>query len=408
MYALAEQRIFCFEKMVLKLGMMFLAMAIFSGQNMSISAYTSDLLLKGFISKEHDNNALFLLQKEWAESIETKYGATNFKSLDEGVIYTRVTKNINGRNIKINIAEVNRALNPKIEIIPLTASNDIHEKTSINKIEPNAILAVNGTYFKQNTGTPLGTLVINNEIITGPIYERVAFGISKNGFKTERLGFTGEIKNNNTTLKIDNINQPRMLFSHILIYTSKWGDISPTTKSKCKQLAIKDGKIIATSDYPLVIPEGGVVISGPQEKLKEFKLGEYVNINYKITPEWKDVKHIISGGPYLVKNGDIFVDAKSQKLTSISGRNPRTAIGYTKENTMIIVTVDGRKEGSSGVTLKELARLMKELNCYEAINLDGGSSTSMFVEGKILNGSNVKTSTKISNALVVREKTDTL
>ena len=404
MYALAEQRIFCFEKMVLKLGMLFLAMAVFSGQNMSISAYTSDVLLKGYILKEHGSNALFLLKEKWTQEIEEKYGQTNIKTIDEGIIYTRLNKKINGRNIKINVAEINRNLNPNLEIIPKTAANEIHTKSAINKIEPNALLAVNGTYFKQNTGTPLGTLVINNEIITGPIYERVAMGIGDNQFKTARLGFSGELKNKTKTLKIDNINQPRMLYSHVLIYTNKWGEKTPVTKSKCKQLAIQNGKIIATSDYPLIIPENGIVISAPKEKLEGFKLGEKVEITYKITPEWKDIKHIISGGPYLMKDGEIFIDAQSQKLTSISGRNPRTAIGYTKDNTMIIVTVDGRKEGSSGVTLNELANLMKELGCYEAINLDGGSSTVMFVNGTILNGTNAANTIKISNALIIKEK----
>ena len=405
MYALAEQRIFCFEKMVLKLGMLFLAMAVFSGQNMSISAYTSDVLLKGYILKEHANNALFLLKENWIKEINEKYGQENIKTLDEGIIYTRLNKKINGRKIRINVAEINRNINSNIEIIPKTASTELHSKTTINKIEPNAILSINGTYFKQDTGTPLGTLVIDNEIITGPIYERVALGIGENKFKTARISFTGELKSKSKIIKIDNINQPRMLQSHTLIYTNKWGEISPTTKSKCKQLAIQNGKIVATSDYPLIIPENGFVISASAEKLEGFKLGEQVEVNYKITPEWKDIRHIISGGPYLLKNGEIFVDAKSQKLTAITGRNPRTAIGYTKNNTMIVVTVDGRKEGSSGITLNELANIMRELKCYEAINLDGGSSTSMFVDGLVINGSNVKNSTRISNALVIRAKT---
>ena len=121
-----------------------------------------------------------------------------------------------------------------------------------------------------------------------------------------------------------------------------------------------------------------------------------------MNPNWEDVNHIISGGPYLIKNGSVFVDATSQKLNGITGRNPRTAIGYTKDNVMIMVTVDGRKEGSSGVTLIELGRLMKELGCYEAINLDGGSSTVMYVDGTILSGTNIKNSSSISNALSVR------
>lgn len=403
MYALAEQRIFCFEKMVLKIGILLIAVAVFSGQDVSISAYSAGTLLKGYIVKEHSNDALFLLRyARDAEMIE-KYKGSVVNKLEEGVHYIRINKFINKRNIRINVAEVDRKLNSNIEIVPKLASNSLHSKAKISNIEKNAILAVNGTYFKQNTGTPLGALVIDNEIITGPIYERVALGIGQEEFKTSRLAFVGTLTNKKRQVKVDNINQPRMSYFHTLIYTQAWGEKSPETKSGTKHIAIKDGKIVATSAYSLIIPENGIVISAPADNLDGFELGDKVKLDYSLVPNWENVDYIISGGPYLLKNGKIFIDASSQKLNAITGRNPRTAIGYTKENTMIIVTVDGRKEGSSGVTLEELAKIMSDLGCYEAINLDGGSSTVMYVKGNTLSGSNVK-STAISNALVVRNK----
>ena len=195
-----------------------------------------------------------------------------------------------------------------------------------------------------------------------------------------------------------------MMFSEVLLYNENWGEKSGITKKGSTHIAILDNKIVAKSDYSLLIPEGGLVLSAPKTVLKNFKLGEKVTINYNLNPNWEDTDHIISGGPYLLKEGDVFIDATSQKLNSITGRNPRTAIGYTKDNVMLMVTIDGRKEGSTGVTLKELANIMKELGCYEAINLDGGSSTVMYVNGNIYTGSNVKNSTAISNALAVRIK----
>ena len=403
MYALAEQRIFCFEKMVLKIGILLIAVAVFSGQDVSISAYSAGTLLKGYIVKEHSDDALFLLRyARDAEMIE-KYKGSVVNKLEEGVHYVRLNKFINKRNIRINVAEVDRKLNSNIEIVPKLASKSLHSKAKISNIEKNAILAVNGTYFKQNTGTPLGALVIDNEIITGPIYERVALGIGQDEFKTSRLAFEGTLTNRKRQVKVDNINQPRKSYFHTLIYTQAWGEKSPETKSGTKHIAIKDGKIVATSAYSLIIPENGVVISAPADNLDGFELGDKVKLDYSLVPNWENVDHIISGGPYLLKNGEIFVDASSQKLNAITGKNPRTAIGYTKENTMIIVTVDGRKEGSSGVTLEELAKIMSDLGCYEAINLDGGSSTVMYVKGNTFSGSNVK-STAISNALVIRSK----
>ena len=411
MYAPAEQKLFfCSEKTVIKLGILITAIAVFSGQNMSISAYETGTVLKGYVQEntilKEQNDALFLLQNKWNESIKKKYGKNYIKKLDNGIIYTSMIKTVNSRKVKINISEINRKLNPEIEIIPQLSSNNLHSKSKIRNIaiQNKAILAVNGTYFKQNTGTPLGTLVIDKEIITGPIYERVGLGIGDNGFSTARIAFNGRLKNKNKEIKIDNINQPRMLFSQVLIYTNKWGVKSPVTNKPSKHLAIKENKIIAMSDYPLIIPEGGYVISMPKEKAQGFKLGDKVSVNYELTPNLENVNHIISGGPYLLKSGEIYIDTKNEKLTAITGRNPRTAIGYTKDNVMIIVTVDGRKEGFSGVTLNELAKIMKDLGCWEAINLDGGSSTVMYVNGSTISGSNIKGSAMISNALTVRKK----
>lgn len=403
--ALAERKIICSEKMVLKLGLVLMAIAIFSGQNMTMNAYETGNILKGYIEKntmykEQSNDALFL----WEKSLAEKYGNNKIQRIEEGIVYVSLIKYINSRKIKIHVAEINRNINKDIEIIPQLSSNKLHSKSKINNIaiQNDAIIAINGTYFKQNTGTPLGTLVINNEIISGPIYERVGMGISKDGFKTSRISFNGKLKTKNEEIEINNINQARMMFSEVLLYNQNWGIKSAETKAGSMHIAIKGKKVIATSDYPLLIPEDGYVISGPKEVLQNINLGEKIKIEYKLNPKWENTNHIISGGPYLLKDGTVFVDATSQKLNSITGRNPRTAIGYTKENVMLMVTVDGRKEGSSGVTLKELANLMQDLGCYEAINLDGGSSTVMYVDGKTYTGSNLKNSASINNALIVK------
>ena len=404
MYALAERRIVCSEKMVLKLGFVLMVLAVFSGQSMTMNTFEAESILQQYIQentmyKEQENNALFL----WENSLVEKYGKNKVQKLDDGVVYVSLIKYINSRRIKINVAEINRNINENIEISPLMSVN---KKSKINNIatQNNVLVAVNGTYFKQDTGKPLGTLVINDKIISGPIYERVGMGISDVGFKTSRIAFTGELKNETTTIKIDNINQPRMMYSEVLLYNQNWGLKSAETKKDSTHIVILNNKIIAKSDYPLYIPDNGFVLSAPKTTLKGFKLGDKVTINYNLNPNWEDTDHIISGGPYLIKEGSIFVDPISQKLTSIAGKNPRTAIGYTKDNVMIMVTVDGRKEGSTGVTLKELANIMKDLGCYEAINLDGGSSTVMYVNGNVYTGSNLKNSTSISNALAVRVK----
>ena len=400
MYALAKQRNICLEKMVYKLGIVVLLMAFFSGGGMQLNAGESVVeyyIHENIMKKEH-LNALFLLRQEWMESLKVKYQKNEIKEITDGIVYVRINK----RKIKINVAEINRNINPNIEIIPQMASEKMHSKKRINNIAADAKIAINGTYFKQDTGTPLGVLMINNKIITGPIYDRVALGISDFGFKTSRVSFEGYIKKGDNIIALNNINQPRMMFTQVLVYTPLWGIKSPATKKESVHIAVSNNIITQVSKYPVNIPKDGYVISAPKDKVIGLKKGDKIDLQYKINPNWDDVKHIISGGPYLIKNGSVFVDAASQKLNGITGRNPRTAIGYTKDNIMIMVTVDGRKEGSSGVTLIELGRLMKELGCYEAINLDGGSSTVMYVDGTILSGTNIKNSSSISNALAVK------
>ncbi|MBQ9246412.1 phosphodiester glycosidase family protein [bacterium] len=409
--ALAQRRIFCSEKMVLKLGIVLMALAVFSGQGMPDVEYTAEGALKGYIQnnnifeKEQSDDALFLLKNKWEQDLKSKYGNNSVKHLDNGVAYISMVKYINSHRTKINIAEINRNINPNIEIIPQLSSSKMHSKSKIWKIveDDEVLIAVNGTYFKQDTGTPLGALVINGDIISGPIYERAGFAITETGFSTSKIAFTGELKSNNEIIKIDNINQPRMMASNVLIYTSKWGSKTPATIKPSANIAIRNNRIIEKSNNPVSIPYDGFVINAPIEVLKNLKSGDDVEVHYSLTPNM-NADNIISGGPYLIKEGSIYVDTAIEKLNAISGRNPRTAIGYTKDNVMIMVTVDGRKEGSSGLTLNELAQLMKSLGCYEAINLDGGSSTVMYVGGKIYSGTNIKNAVSISNALVVRKK----
>lgn len=73
-----------------------------------------------------------------------------------------------------------------------------------------------------------------------------------------------------------------------------------------------------------------------------------------------------------------------------------------------MVTADGREGSSIGMTLMELANYMKSIGCIGAINLDGGGSTVMYVDGKIVNKPNVKGGITLSNALVLTELSDNI
>ena len=69
-------------------------------------------------------------------------------------------------------------------------------------------------YFKPQTGVPLGTLMINKKVYTGPIYDRVAMGFFDNGYAMARVQLKANVNTNIGGLKVDNVNQPRMLSTH--------------------------------------------------------------------------------------------------------------------------------------------------------------------------------------------------
>lgn len=345
-------------------------------------------------------------QEKFENKIKSKYKGYVINNVDTGIKHIKMVKYYNGKPVKINVVEMNNKVASNYEVKPAIASVTLPNKRTVRNIaqRTNSIVAINGGFFKPQTGVPLGTLMIDKKIYTGPIYDRVALGIFKDGYDVGRVQLDGKIIGNNQEIKIDNINQPRMLSSYILAYTRDWGKYAPVSPQYGVQLQIVGNKITAASANPLSIPENGYVLVGPKSKLGKLFGADYVDVEIKTNPKWENVQHIISGGPYLLKDNQIFIDMTAQKLQSIGGRNPRTAIGYTEDNNLVLVAVDGREGSSVGLTLVELAKLMKTLGCTNAINLDGGGSTVMYIKGQIVNHPHQSGGIALSNALVISKK----
>jgi exopolysaccharide biosynthesis protein len=116
--------------------------------------------------------------------------------------------------------------------------------------------------------------------------------------------------------------------------------------------------------------------------LSKTQIPVFQNNPYK---KWK-VKTAVGGGPVLLQNGEIAItNNEEHKFTGkqINDRHPRTAMGYTYNNELIILVIEGRNKGlADGATLTQLAQIFKDLGCKEAINLDGGGSSCMLINGK--------------------------
>jgi hypothetical protein len=110
------------------------------------------------------------------------------------------------------------------------------------------------------------------------------------------------------------------------------------------------------------------------------------SFDFSKTETW-EVNDALHAGPVLMHEGKIRVTSDEEVFfgSTISNIHPRTAAGYRNSGELVLLVVDGRQIDSRGVDLQELAILMRDLGCVEAINLDGGGSSAMVVDGKLLN-----------------------
>lgn len=132
-----------------------------------------------------------------------------------------------------------------------------------------------------------------------------------------------------------------------------------------------------------------------KDSIVRFSLNDFLSQNPPITgttkqdmkmhSRWK-MQTAVGGGPVLLQNGEIKI-TNNEELKfagrAIDDKHPRTAIGYTRDNKLIILVVEGRNTGKAeGATLTQMAQVFKDLGCWEALNLDGGGSSCMLVNGK--------------------------
>jgi hypothetical protein len=122
--------------------------------------------------------------------------------------------------------------------------------------------------------------------------------------------------------------------------------------------------------------------------------------------KWK-MTEVMGGGPVLVENYAKKITDKEELFSQIAGVNPRTAVGYTDQQEVIFMVIDGRQEISEGVTFEELSDIFLGLGVKEAINLDGGGSSTFWVNGQVLNHPSDKTGLrKVASVLIVKKKSE--
>ena len=165
------------------------------------------------------------------------------------------------------------------------------------------------------------------------------------------------------------------------------------TAANNKAILAVNGDYYGASSTGYVIRNGVVYRDTVREDASNGDLAIYKDGSFKIIYEnevsadqlVKDgVVNLLAFGPALIENGEIVVNTKSEVGQSMAS-NPRTAIGIIDENHYIIIVSDGRTSESQGLSLYELAEVMKSYGVKTAYNLDGGGSSTMYFNGQVIN-----------------------
>ena len=327
------------------------------------------------------------------------------------------------------------------------------ETTSSLAAAAGALAATNGGYFVMDPaagapGDPAGAAVHDGKVLSEPVGDRPSLVIDKNKTSVQRLHWHGTVTGAGQAgeLPLDGINRvpglirncggtddtPTNLPLHdftctdadeIIAFTPEYGPTTPSGPG-LEVLLDAQGTVTAVNHTRgATVPAGGQTlqaIGADADKLAALAApGAKLKVNTDLldrsgkTLQPHAGTDVVNGGPTLVENGQLNVTAKRDGMARtndsnsffygwVHKRNPRTIAGVDAQGRTLIVTADGRQTTSLGLSIKEAADVARSLGMVNAINLDGGGSTTMAQGGQVVNSPSDATGERpVGDALLV-------
>jgi hypothetical protein len=284
--------------------------------------------------------------------------------------------------------------------------------------ERQPVAAINGDFFTMTgpgQGATVGLCVRDGELLGLP-FGRPAFAVLADG--NLRIG---TVQATATLLppdaealpvaRVNNTRGPQVL----VLYSPAWGESTHTGPDGVEValrfvepgvtcLRLPQQTLVEVVAMPelakgnLAIPRDGLVLSAHgtwARQVAALRPGTRLALHLKADPA-EPVQQAIGGSAVLVRDGAVAYVAKPNEP-----RHPRSALGFDQRQAVAVV-VDGRRPGHSiGMTLPELAALLKGLGCREGLNLDGGGSSTCWVRGKVVNRPSDGSERAVANALAL-------
>jgi len=318
----------------------------------------------------------------------------------------------------MNVLEIDLRT-PGLSIRGIRANDAFKTRETVKSMSartPSVVAAVNGDFFNIRTGESENNVVIEGDVIKGvgvtdSPYDTWSnlhsqFAVDwKNRPYIDRFGIDAKARFGGTTVKVDGINF-RQDSTSLVLYTKAVGD-SAQADTLGRDFEFVPLKLIAHRGDTLLykvdgtvqkggwmrLSSGGAFAGGGKSRATVERIARYkgtVRVITSFSPPRGRLRTIVGGWPRLVRDGKRtaeYADILEGTFPRFSsGRHPRTAVGFNRDSTtLILLTVDGRRESDSGMSLVELADAMLSVGAYQAMAFDGGGSTTMIVDGNLVN-----------------------
>ncbi len=323
--------------------------------------------------------------------------------------------------MSIHVLKVDRA-NPRFKFSTCLAHNTVfgleplsRQVQSVARSGHIPMAAINGDFFRIRSGPyqgdPLGLQILKGELISSPRTASFWLDAEQQPHIARVQADFQATWPDGTSIPFD-INQ-ELTADHAVLYTPSMGPCTRTESGvelvleanrDTRWLPIEPGRIyqariLAQNQEPnSVIPPGKLILSlspSVTRTLKTVTPGTVVSLSMKTRPDLTGVSTAIGGGPLLIADGT------KQTFSPNPPRHPRSAIGWNATHVFFVV-VDGRqKDLSVGMTLPELADLMGDLKCTDALNLDGGGSSTLWLAGSLMNSPSDGRERRVANGLTL-------
>lgn len=348
----------------------------------------------------------------WTTRSQVFYDTVSVRSVGPGMTHYLIIAPAVPWNI--NVLKVDLK-NPYLSVETVKANDRLAGREIISSMAARksslgheAIGAINGDFYSGD-GSPTNIQISRGEILLRPV-SRPALGFSAdNTPMIDVVSMSISVLVEDTVVTVQGVNTTRQT-DQLILFNSYRGTTTGTNEFGTEAMIrpvfswISNDSVVCVVESVQVrvgnmtIPKGWAVLSGhgvsESNIMSRVQPGDTVRLYQNIAPGLKKLKEMIGGSERIIHNGT--------NVGAWPERHPRTAVAFSQDSTtLFLVTVDGRQAFSAGMTLTEMGEFLLDLGIYQAINLDGGGSTTMVIRDSVMNSPSDGGQRAVSNGLLV-------